>query len=80
MVKLRVLIGLTKFGFINKGHIGAIFWEKNEEQVKNGIRNLLSNEFVFSQIKNALIQQFQIFFEKEHGKRRLKYCDELQGT
>ena len=77
--KLRVLKGLTKFGFINKGHVGAIFWEKNEEQVKNGIRNLLSNQFVFSQIKNALVEQFQIFFEKEHGKRRLKYCYELLG-
>jgi hypothetical protein len=44
---LRTLIGLTRFGDIDYGHMRAIFWQQDEVVVKNGIKKLIENQYVF---------------------------------
>ena len=44
---LRTLVGLTRFGEIDYGHMKAIFWKRNEEDVKSGIKRLMENDYVF---------------------------------
>jgi hypothetical protein len=49
---LRTLIGLTRFGDIDYGHMRAIFWLQDESNVKNGIKKLIDNQYVFEENKN----------------------------
>ncbi len=52
---LRTLIGLTRFGYIDYGHMRAIFWQQDESDVKNGFKKLIDNQYVFEDIKTDLI-------------------------
>ena len=36
--KLRVLVGLVRFGTLDEGHFFAVFWNVNEDEVKLGIK------------------------------------------
>jgi hypothetical protein len=41
----------------------AIFWQQDESKVKNGIKKLIDNQYVFEEIKTDLMDRFFEFFE-----------------
>ena len=68
---LRALIGLTRFGDIDYGHMRAIFWQQDESDVKNGIKKLIDNQYVFEEIKTDLMDRFVEFFENKWSMNNL---------
>jgi hypothetical protein len=55
---LRILIGLTRFGDIDYGHMRAIFWQQDELGVKNGIKRLIDNQYVFEELRTNFMDRF----------------------
>ena len=68
---LRTLIGLTRFGDIDYGHMRAIFWQQDETDVKNGIKKLIDNQYVFEEIRTDLMERFVEFFENKWSMNNL---------
>jgi hypothetical protein len=68
---LRTLIGLTRFGDIDYGHMRAIFWQQDETDVKKGIKKLIDNHYVFEEIKTDLMDRFVEFFENKWAMNNL---------
>jgi hypothetical protein len=68
---LRTLIGLTRFGDIDYGHMRAIFWQQDELVVKNGIKKLTDNQYVFEEIRTDLMDRFVEYFEKKYSMNNL---------
>jgi hypothetical protein len=68
---LRTLIGLTRFGDIDYGHMRAIFWQQDETDVKKGIKKLIDNQYVFEEIKTDLMDRFVEFFENKWAMNNL---------
>ena len=52
---LRTLVGLTRFGDIDYGHIKAIFWKRNEDDVKSGISSLYDYSIHFYQFLSCFL-------------------------
>ena len=44
--KLRVLVGLVRFGTLDEGHFFAVFRNVKEDEVKLGIKTLFENQFI----------------------------------
>jgi hypothetical protein len=68
---LRTLVGLTRFGDINNGHIKAIFWQRDESAVKNDIKKLIDNEYIFKEIKSELMKNFLKFYGNKWSMNNL---------
>jgi hypothetical protein len=68
---LRTLIGLTRFGDIDYGHMRAIFWQQDEVVVKNGIKRLIDNQYVFEEIRTNLMDRFVEYFENKYSMNNL---------
>ncbi len=54
------MIGLTKFGDIDYGHVRAIFWGK-----------LKGNQYVFEEIGTDLMDRFVEYFENKYSMNNL---------
>jgi hypothetical protein len=65
------LIGLTRFGDIDYGHMRAIFWRQDEVVVKNGIKKLIDNQYVFEEIRINLMDRFVEYFENKYSMNNL---------
>ncbi len=68
---MRTLIGLTRFGDIDYGHMRAIFWRQDEVVVKNGIKKLIDNQYVFEEIRINLMDRFVEYFENKYSMNNL---------
>ena len=68
---MRTLIGLTRFGDIDYGHMRAIFWQQDEVVVKNGIKRLIDNQYVFEEIRTNLMDRFVEYFENKYSMNNL---------
>ena len=68
---LRTLVGLTRFGDINNGHIKAIFWQRDESTVKIDIEKLTDNQYIFKEIKSELMIQFLSFYDNKWSMNNL---------
>jgi hypothetical protein len=68
---LRTLIGLTRFGDIDYGDMRAIFWQQDEFVVKNGIKKLINNQYVFEEIRTNLMDRFVEYFENKYSMNTL---------
>jgi hypothetical protein len=49
----------------------AIFWQQDEVVVKNGIKRLIDNQYVFEEIRTYLIDQFVEYFENKYSMNNL---------
>ena len=76
---LRVLVGLTKFGIIDEGHMNAIYWHRDENEVKSNIKKLLNNQIIFSEIKDALITQIVRLGDNQWTRRQLIQTYDMLG-
>ena len=68
---LQTLVGLTRFGDINNGHIKAIFWQLDESAVKIDIKKLIDNQYIFREIKSELMKQFLTFYDNKWSMNNL---------
>jgi hypothetical protein len=76
---LRTLIGLTRFGDIDYGHMRAIFWQQDELVVKNGIEKLIDNQYVFEEIRTDLMDRFVEYFENKYSMNNLYQTNNNYG-
>jgi hypothetical protein len=68
---LRTLIGLIRFGDIDYGHMRAIFSQQDELAVKNGIKKLIDNQYVFEEIRTDLMDRFVEFLDNKYSMNNL---------
>jgi hypothetical protein len=47
--------------------MGAIFWQQDELVVKNGIKKLIDNQYVFEKIRTDLMDRFVEYFENKYS-------------
>ena len=69
--KLRVLVGLVRFGNLDEGHFFAVFWNVKEDEVKLGIKSLFENNFIFKETQFSLLQHFDDYLQKKNGVTEL---------